>query len=144
MAKAIGKRVVHLDVDCRTLHIDLGQLDHFLISEDPLDTILLTDHTFGNPFPLLATVRHKYPDLLIIEDSVRALGARIAGETVHFWRAVRYRRTRRRSARTRSGERRSRERANGPRGACGPPTCLPACPTCGGRGKSRNLTDLQF
>ena len=82
MAKAADKRVVHLDVDCRTLHIDLGQLEHFLTSEDPLDTILLIDHTFGNPFPLLAALRHKHPGLLIVEDSVRALGARIAGETV--------------------------------------------------------------
>jgi dTDP-4-amino-4,6-dideoxygalactose transaminase len=82
VAKAVGKRVVHLDVDCGTLHIDLGQLEHFFTLQDPLDTILLIDHTFGNPFPLLASVRHKYPGLLIVEDSVRALGARIAGDPV--------------------------------------------------------------
>ncbi len=82
MAKAVGKRVVHLDVDCRTMHIDPDQLEHCLSSEDPLDTILLIDHTFGNPFPLLDAVRQKYPGLLIVEDAVRALGARIADEPV--------------------------------------------------------------
>jgi dTDP-4-amino-4,6-dideoxygalactose transaminase len=82
VAKAAGKRVVHLDVDCNTMHIKPDQLDYFLSREDPLDTILLVDHTFGNPFPFLASVRHKYPNLLIIEDSVRALGVRIAGEPV--------------------------------------------------------------
>lgn len=81
-AKAAGKRVVHLDVDCRTMHINPDQLEYCLTAEDPLDTILLVDHTFGYPCSLLAAVRRKYPRLLIVEDSVRALGLRIAGEPV--------------------------------------------------------------
>lgn len=82
MAKAAGKRVLHLDADCRTMHIDADQLERCLNSEDPLDTILLIDHTFGYPVPSLAAIRQRYPDLLIIEDAVRALGARIAFEPV--------------------------------------------------------------
>jgi hypothetical protein len=64
------------------MHINPDQLERCLASEDPLDTILLIDHTFGNPFPLLAALRQRHPDLLIIEDAVRALGTRIAGEPV--------------------------------------------------------------
>lgn len=81
-AAAAGTRVVLIDADRRSMHLDSGRLDDYLRSTDPADTILLFDHTFGNPFPFAASIRRRYPTLLIVEDAVRALGAQVAGEPI--------------------------------------------------------------
>ncbi len=81
MAARAGKQVIHIDSDPQTLHPDLAQLETQLACQDASETIVLIDHTFGYPFPGLAGLRRKFPQLLIIEDCARGLGTRING---HF------------------------------------------------------------
>jgi dTDP-4-amino-4,6-dideoxygalactose transaminase len=71
-----GKRVVHVDVDRYTMHPNYHHLIRCLSTVKTDDTILLIDHTFGNPYPSVVDLRRKYPQLLIIEDAVRGLGVR--------------------------------------------------------------------
>ncbi len=73
-----GKRVVHVDVDRTTLNINVRQLETVLGGMSCEDTVLLVDHAFGNPFPQIAEIRASFPELLIVEDCVRALGGAIA------------------------------------------------------------------
>ncbi len=80
MAARAGKRLIHVDADPLTLHPDRRQLESCLERQDPSDTVLLMDHSFGFPFPGLGGLRRRFPDLLIIEDCARALGARVGGE----------------------------------------------------------------
>lgn len=79
MALRAGKRVIHVDADPVTLLPNPDLLDACLAQQKPADTVLLIDHSFGFPFSGLAAIKKRYPDLLVIEDCARALGARIAG-----------------------------------------------------------------
>lgn|SRR5579862_355119 len=71
MGAAAGKKLIHIEVDPRTLHADPA---HF--AQD--GAIVLVDHAFGYPFPSIARLRN--PGTLIIEDCARALGVTIHGE----------------------------------------------------------------
>jgi dTDP-4-amino-4,6-dideoxygalactose transaminase len=82
MLSLTGMRVIHIDVDYATLHMDVGMLDDCLGKWDAADIVLLVDHTFGYPDTAVSLWRRKYPDLLIIEDCVRALGAEVDGRFV--------------------------------------------------------------
>jgi dTDP-4-amino-4,6-dideoxygalactose transaminase len=75
-----GKQTIHIDADQRTQLPDIAQLHRCVESLDASDTAILIDHSFGNPFPALANVRSKFPQLLIIEDCARALGAQVDGK----------------------------------------------------------------
>jgi dTDP-4-amino-4,6-dideoxygalactose transaminase len=77
-----GMDLVHIDVDRRTLHMSLDTINETLAEHDASDTVLLVDHTFGYPCTAIKNIRRHYPDLLIIEDCVRALGAGIAGTPI--------------------------------------------------------------
>jgi dTDP-4-amino-4,6-dideoxygalactose transaminase len=79
MAQRAGKRTIHVDADPHTLLPDQGQLELCLSRQDPRDTVLLMDHSFGFPFSDLMGIRRRFPDLLVIEDCARALGAQIGG-----------------------------------------------------------------
>ena len=82
MALQAGLRVIHIDVDRRTLHMDPRLLDACLSEQTLSETILLVDHTFGYPDAGIDECRRAYPDLLIVEDCVRALGGEIDGRPV--------------------------------------------------------------
>jgi len=77
-----GMRVIHIDVDRRSLHMDAHMLETCLSQHDSLETVLLIDHSFGYPDTRIADLRRKYPGLLIIEDCVRALGSESDGRPV--------------------------------------------------------------
>jgi dTDP-4-amino-4,6-dideoxygalactose transaminase len=79
-AACAGKQLIHIDADRRTELPDMAQLLSSLASRDASDTALLIDHSFGYPFPAIARLRKEFPQLLIIEDIARALGARINGQ----------------------------------------------------------------
>lgn len=80
MAWQAGKQVVHVDADPDTLLPDQSQLEQELAAREPGDTVLLMDHSFGYPYPDLASLRRRFPGLLIVEDCARALGTRIRGQ----------------------------------------------------------------
>ncbi len=82
MVMRAGLRLLHVDVDRHTLHCNADQLCICLANEDHRQTVLLVDHTFGYPMPGLITLRETCPELLIIEDCVRALGSEIGGRPV--------------------------------------------------------------
>lgn len=82
MAMRAGLRLLHVDVDRHTLHCNADQLTDCLAGEDHRKTVLLVDHTFGYPMTGLIKLRQAYPELLIIEDCVRALGSEIGGRPV--------------------------------------------------------------
>lgn len=82
MVIAAGKQVVHIEVDRNTLLVDPSLLERYLAGIADSDAILLMDHTFGYAFPGLREVRDRHPDLLIIEDCVRALGSEVDGALV--------------------------------------------------------------
>src|SRR5579872_101341 len=73
MGLAAGKRLVHAEVDPRTLHPDPA---HYTLD----DAVALVDHAFGYPYAGIAQLRKRNPGLLIIEDCARALGANIDGD----------------------------------------------------------------
>lgn len=75
-----GKRIVHVDADRRTLLPDYAGMKRVLEAQDPAETVLFVDHSFGYPFPHLARLRQEFPALLIIEDCARALGVRVDNE----------------------------------------------------------------
>ncbi len=77
-----GMKVLHIDVDRRTLHMNSGALRRCLAEHKSSETALLVDHTFGYPDAAIREWRRRYSDLLIIEDCVRALGGEIEGRPV--------------------------------------------------------------
>lgn len=79
MVRGIDKRLIHVDAAPGSLHMNVDILRNHLDNLDERDTVLLFDHTFGCPFLGLAEIRSQYPDVLIIEDCVRALEAVLAG-----------------------------------------------------------------
>ena len=82
MAVRAGLEVIHVDADRRTLHMDAERLDACLKNQSLSDTALVVDHTFGYADREIISCRRSYPDLLIIEDCVRALGSEIDGTPV--------------------------------------------------------------
>jgi dTDP-4-amino-4,6-dideoxygalactose transaminase len=62
--------------------MDSEKLRYCLAEQEAAETVLLVDHTFGYPAAAIKEWRSKYPDLLIIEDCVRALGGEIDGRPV--------------------------------------------------------------
>ena len=82
MAARAGLRVIHVDVDRRTLHMNTDRLDECLKNHISSETALVVDHSFGYPDREIIRCRRSYPDLLIIEDAVRALGGEIDGAPV--------------------------------------------------------------
>jgi len=82
MALCAGKRVVHIDVDRNALLMNRDQLEQCLAEHGDSESLLLVDHPFGYPCSAIAEIRAKHPDLLIVEDCVRALGSQINGEPV--------------------------------------------------------------
>jgi len=80
-AHLADKRIVHIDADRNTQLPDCAQLEQHLFAEDPSNTVVLIDHSFGYPFPGLARIRAKFPQAVIIEDCVRALGVKVSGES---------------------------------------------------------------
>lgn len=82
MGLAAGSRVIHVEVERGTLQMDPAALIRQLRAEDPGDVVLLVDHAFGNPVPWLAAIKRQFPSVLLIEDCVRALGARVDGHPV--------------------------------------------------------------
>jgi dTDP-4-amino-4,6-dideoxygalactose transaminase len=85
MARDSGVRLVHVDVDRSTMRMNRDQLERCLAERGDGNCLLLVDHPFGYPCPSVAELRAKHPELLIVEDCVRALGAKIDGEPVG-WR----------------------------------------------------------
>lgn len=79
MVRMAGKRLVHVDVDPRTMHPVPGLLDECLAGLSPDDTVLLLDHPMGYGLSWIAGVRQRYPGVLLIEDCVRSLGGEIHG-----------------------------------------------------------------
>jgi dTDP-4-amino-4,6-dideoxygalactose transaminase len=82
MGLAAGARVVHVEVERGTLQMDQETLIRQLRTEDPGDVVLLVDHAFGYPVPWLAEIKRQFPSVLLVEDCVRALGARVGGHPV--------------------------------------------------------------
>lgn len=82
MALQTGMKVIHIDVDRTTLHPTPDMLSQCLVERDAAQTVLLLDHTFGYPVPDISQWRRRHPDLLIIEDCVRALGGEVHGKPV--------------------------------------------------------------
>jgi dTDP-4-amino-4,6-dideoxygalactose transaminase len=85
MARHTGVRIIHVDVDRNTMRMNRDQLERCLAEQGEGDCVLLVDHPFGYPCPSVAELRTKHPDLLLVEDCVRALGGKIDGEPVG-WR----------------------------------------------------------
>lgn len=75
MVQATGKKVVHIDVDPSSLHMRIDLLHKYLADYSSSEACLLVDHSFGYVDSTSQIMRSHYPDLLIIEDSVRALEA---------------------------------------------------------------------
>jgi dTDP-4-amino-4,6-dideoxygalactose transaminase len=82
MAAATDMKVVLVDVDRDTLHPHPGRLEHCLAEYRDSESVLVVDHAFGYPFAAIGDVRRQHPELLIIEDCVRALGSEIDGRAV--------------------------------------------------------------
>jgi dTDP-4-amino-4,6-dideoxygalactose transaminase len=82
MAAATGMKVVLVDVDRDTLHPHPGRLEECLAEYRDSESVLVVDHAFGYPFAAIGDVRRRHPELLIIEDCVRALGSEIDGRAV--------------------------------------------------------------
>jgi len=82
MALHAGMRVVHIDVNRTTLHMDPDRLARCLTEHNDSETVLLVDHSFGYPAAEITEWRRDHPQLLIIEDCVRALGSEIHGKPV--------------------------------------------------------------
>jgi dTDP-4-amino-4,6-dideoxygalactose transaminase len=82
MALQAGLRVIHVDVDQRTLHMDPRRVVECLSRLPLSETALLVDHSFGYPDPEVARYRRAYPEILLIEDCVRALGSEIADRPI--------------------------------------------------------------
>ena len=77
MAIRAGKQVIHIDVDRQTLLMNRDQLEHCLAAIGDEKTVLLVDHPFGYPCNVLPELRQRHPELLIVEDCVRALGTEV-------------------------------------------------------------------
>jgi dTDP-4-amino-4,6-dideoxygalactose transaminase len=82
MAVRAGLRVVHVDVDPRTMHMIPDQLEESLQDQHDAETAVIVDHTFGYPCRYVAKFRAAHPEILLIEDCVRSLGARVDGQAV--------------------------------------------------------------
>ncbi len=78
-ATAAGKRVLHIDADPATLHMRTDLLDQAIVSAGAENSIVLIDHTCGHPFPGIAALRQRHPEVRIVEDCVRALGGTSGG-----------------------------------------------------------------
>ncbi|HEY3281208.1 MAG TPA: DegT/DnrJ/EryC1/StrS family aminotransferase [Armatimonadota bacterium] len=81
-AASAGKRLVHVDVDPTTLMPAPDALEECLSHAEPERTAVLLDHSFGYPLPYLGQIQSWLPGVTVIEDAVRALGARANGRTV--------------------------------------------------------------
>jgi dTDP-4-amino-4,6-dideoxygalactose transaminase len=82
MARHAGFGIQHVDVDRDTLHMNLDALTGILDQLPARDAVVLVDHAFGYVDPRIGQLRRRYPDVLIIEDCVRALGAVAHGRPV--------------------------------------------------------------
>lgn len=82
MVRMAGKRLIHIDVDPRTLHPIPTLLDDCLKGLASEDTVVLLDHPMGYPLAWIAGVRRRYPGVLVIENCARALGGQIDGSSV--------------------------------------------------------------
>jgi dTDP-4-amino-4,6-dideoxygalactose transaminase len=79
MAMWAGKTVTHIDADPETMLPKLSTLDAYLWTQAASECVLLIDHSFGYPFAAMEELRRRFPELLIVEDCVRALGVSIGG-----------------------------------------------------------------
>ena len=82
MVKLTGKEVVHVDIDPTTLHMNMDFIVDYLDNNPASETCLLIDHSFGYINSNVEKIRHQYPNLLIIEDCVRAFGGKSHGMPV--------------------------------------------------------------
>lgn len=80
MALKAGKSVFHVDADPLTLHPKTTAFETFLAHHDASHGAVLLDHSFGYPYPDIARLRKRFPELLIVEDCARALGLSIHGQ----------------------------------------------------------------
>ena len=74
MVQETGKKIIHIDVHPDTMHIQKDLLDSYLAAHAASECCLLIDHSFGYVYHEVELLKQHYPDLLIIEDCVRALG----------------------------------------------------------------------
>ena len=77
MAAGARKGLIHVEADQSTLLPDPRRLDQCVADQDPSDTVVLIDHSFGYPFTGVADLRRNNRNLLIIEDCARSLGVTI-------------------------------------------------------------------
>ena len=82
MAAHGGTHILHVDVDRTTMQMNEEQLARCLELYGDGQTALLIDHPFGYPAANVAFWRRLHPDVLIIEDCVRALGSTVDGAPV--------------------------------------------------------------
>jgi dTDP-4-amino-4,6-dideoxygalactose transaminase len=80
-ARLAGKDLIHIDADRQTQLPNPAQLERYLETHDASDILLMLDHSFGYPFPDVARLRARFPELVIFEDCARALGLRIKGHS---------------------------------------------------------------
>jgi dTDP-4-amino-4,6-dideoxygalactose transaminase len=89
MARHLGLRILHIDVDRQTAQMRPELVRRCLDGLDIADTILLVDHVFGYPSAAIAEWARDFPGLFVVEDCVRALGAEVGGAQIgHLGHAV--------------------------------------------------------
>jgi dTDP-4-amino-4,6-dideoxygalactose transaminase len=76
MVQLTGKRLVHIDVNPSTLHMEMDLFSDYIENFSSSDACLLIDHSFGYINPFVEKIRNQYPKLLILEDCVRASGGK--------------------------------------------------------------------
>ena len=79
---ASGKQLIHVDVEKGSFFCSKNRLMNLIDRVGEQNVIVLVDHVFGYVCPWMEEIKVAFPKALLIEDCVRALGAKIGSRHV--------------------------------------------------------------